>query len=705
MNKNKNVSRRDFIKIVGLSGSGLFLAAYVPSQVFAKNPDDDPKIFSPNAFLKIDSNGIITIIVPKSEMGQGVKTALPMMVAEELEVEWEKIKIEQADADPKYGNQSTGGSTSVRTTWKPLRTAGATAKVMLITAAAQIWSVSTSECKAENGFVINKINNKKLSYGELVDAASKLPVPQNVELKNPKDFKIIGKSIPRVDIPEKVYGTAIFGIDVILPEMLYASVIHCPTFGGKVKSFDDTKAKSINGVKNVFNISSGVAVVANSTWSAFQGLDALSIDWDFGPNYNVDTETIRKTLMDQINSDGEIIHTKGDPNRKPQPDEKTIEAIYEVPFLAHATMEPQNCVASVNGNKVELWAPTQSPQVLRTSVANALSIKEEDVSVHVTLMGGGFGRRHLPDFGIEAAEISKAVGKPIKLTWTRAEDMKHSPYRPPSVHKLVGAVDNNNNPIIFSHYIIAPSIREQMVGKRINPAESDIGQGTELPYNIPNIKTTGTIIETHVPITWWRSVYHSQNPFAIESFIDEMAILANKDPYEFRRDLLPQNSRLRRVLELAAEKSNWYKDLGNNRGRGIAIFEGYDSCCAEVVEVTILERGNYKVDRVVCTVDCGIVVNPDGAKAQIEGGIAYALSAALKGEITIKNGGVAESNFDDYPLLTYDEMPDIEIYFVENYDSIGGLGELSVPALAPALCNAIFNALGQRVRRLPIKLT
>lgn len=705
MNNTKNVSRRDFIKIVGLSGSGLFLAAYVPSNLYAKSNDDEPKIFSPNAFLKIDSNGVVTVIVPKSEMGQGVKTALPMLVAEELEIDWNKIKIEQADADSKYGNQSTGGSTSVRTTWKPLRTAGATARVMLITAAAQLWNVSTSDCIAENGFVINKINNKKLSYGELVETASKLPIPQNVELKNPKDFKIIGKSIPRVDIPEKVYGTAIFGIDVIVPEMLFATVIHCPTFGGKLKSFDDTKSKSVNGVKNIFEISDGVAVVADSTWKAFQGLEALTIDWDYGPNYNVSTETIRKNLLDQLNSDGELMHSKGNINRTPQSDEKTIEAVYEVPFLAHATMEPQNCVASVIGNKAELWAPTQSPQVLRTNVAQALGFKEEDVTVHVTLMGGGFGRRHLPDFGIEAAEISKAIGKPVKLTWTRSEDMKHSPYRPPSVHKLIGSISNDGKPISFSHHIIAPSIREQMVNKKINPAESDIGQGTELEYDIPNVKTTGTIIQTHIPITWWRSVYHSQNPFAIESFIDEMAVSANKDPYEFRRDLLPQNSRLRKVLELAAEKSDWYKNLGKNRGRGISAFVGYDSYCAEVVEVTILDKGNYKVNRVVCAVDCGIVVNPDGAKSQIEGGIAFALAAALKGEITIKNGGIAESNFDDYPILTYDEMPDIEIHFVENYDTIGGLGELAVPGCAPALCNAIYNATGQRIRRLPIKLS
>ena len=705
MSNTKNVSRRDFIKIVGLSGSGLFLAAYVPSNFYAKSNDDEPKIFSPNAFLKIDSNGVVTVIVPKSEMGQGVKTALPMLVAEELEVDWNKINIEQADADTKYGNQSTGGSTSVRTTWKPLRTAGATARVMLITAAAQIWNVSTSNCKAENGFVINKINNKKLSYGELVETASKLPIPQNVELKNPKDFKIIGKSIPRVDIPEKVYGTAIFGIDVIVPDMLFATVIHCPTFGGKLKKFDDTKAKNINGVKNIFEISSGVAVVADSTWKAFQGLDALMIDWDYGPNYNISTETIRKNLLESLNSDGELMHSKGNINRTPQSDEKTIEAIYEVPFLAHATMEPQNCVASVMGNKAELWAPTQSPQVLRTNVAQALGFKEDDVVVHVTLMGGGFGRRHLPDFGIEAAEISKAIGKPVKLTWTRSEDMKHSPYRPPSVHKLVSSISRDGKPVSFSHHIIAPSIREQMINKKINPAESDIGQGTELEYDIPNVKTTGTIIQTHIPITWWRSVYHSQNPFAIESFIDEMAVSANKDPYEFRRDLLPQNSRLRKVLELVAEKSDWYKNLGKNRGRGISAFVGYDSYCAEIVEVTILEKGNYKVDRVVCAVDCGIVVNPDGAKSQIEGGIAFALAAALKGEITIKNGGIAESNFDDYPILTYDEMPDIEIHFAENYDTIGGLGELAVPGCAPALCNAIYNATGQRIRRLPIKLS
>ncbi|MCW8816550.1 MAG: xanthine dehydrogenase family protein molybdopterin-binding subunit [Ignavibacteriaceae bacterium] len=704
--KNSNkIKRRVFIKVVGLSGGGLFLASYVPLQNLLANTGDDPKIFAPNVFLKIDSNGIVTIIVHRSEMGQGVKTALPMLVAEELEVDWDKIVIEQADVDAKYGSQTTGGSTSIRRSWEPLRVAGATARVMLITAAASHWNVSSDNCYAENGFVINKLNNEKLSYGELVDEASKLSIPTDVKLKDPKDFKIIGKRIHRVDTPDKIYGKAKFGIDVVIPGMFYAAVSRCPSFGGSVKSYDAAKAKNISGFRTVVQISSGVAVVADSTWRAFNGRDALNIQWDLGPNAKINSDDIHNKLVNKSKADGYEFESRGDINKNIE-EEKILDAVYEVPFITHAPMEPMNCVAEFKDGKAELWAPTQNPQNARSEVAKALGISEVDVTVHVTLMGGGFGRRLVSDFAVEAAEISKAIKKPVKLTWTRQEDMKFGWYRPPSLHVLKGAIDAEGKAMKFSHHIIAPSITQFRFAPDLPPKDYDIKEGTVgLEYQIPNMRIAGSIIKTPIPISWLRSVYNTQNPFAIESFIDELAFAANTDPVEFRMKMLPDDSRLKNVLKVLAEKSGWGigKILPKGRGRGVALFKGYDSFCAQVHEVTI--SGNkIKVDRVVAVIDCGIVVNPDLVEAQMEGAIVFGLSAALKGEITIKNGGVEQSNFDDYEILTYNEMPEIEVHYVKNTLPVGGVGEVGVPPCAPAVCNAIFAATGKRIRKLPIRL-
>jgi len=697
-------SRREFIKVVGLAGGGLFLASFVPLQNLSADPDDDPKIFAPSVYLRIDSNGVVTVIVHRSELGQGVKTALPMLIAEELEVEWEKIVIEQADADPKYGDQTTGGSTSIRTSWDPYRLTGATARVMLITAAASKWNVSADNCFAENGFVINKLNNEKLSYGDLVEEASKLPVPQNVKLKDPKDFKLIGKRIHRVDTPDKLYGKAKFGIDIVIPGACYAALSRCPSIGGKVKSFDAVKAKSLPGVIDVVQISNGVAVVADSTWHAFNGRDALVIEWDYGPNAKINTEDIRNELIKQTKTEGFAWENKGDINKEIVEGEKVTEAVYEVPFITHAPLEPMNCIARVENGKAELWAGSQTPQDARTSVAKALGFNEDSVTVHIVLSGGAFGRRLVNDFAVEAAEISKAAGKPIKLTWTREEDMKFSWYRPLSMHVLKGSVSGNGKPLKFSHHVIAPSIIQMRFYRELPPKDYDIKEGTVgLEYNIPNMRIAGTTIETHVPISWLRSVYHTQNPFAVESFIDELAYAADKDPYEFRRDMLPDDSRLKNVLNVAAEKSGWGKKLPKGKGMGIAILACYDSYNAQVAEVTV-EDNKVKVDRYTVVIDCGIVVNPDIMENQMQGAIAFGLSAALKGEITIKNGGVEQSNYDDYPILTYNEMPVVDVHYIRNNFRVGGVGEVGIGACAPALCNAIFAATGKRIRRLPVRL-
>lgn len=697
-------TRREFIKVVSLSGGGLLLATYVPfNNIFAR-VGDDPKIFAPNVFLRIDSNGIVTVIVHRSEMGQGVKTALPMLIAEELEVDWEKIVIEQADADSKYGSQSTGGSTSVRRNWEPLRIAGATAREILILAAANKWSVNNSDCYAENGFIINKKTNQKISYGELVEDASKLPIPQNVRLKDPKDFKLIGKRIHRIDTPEKIFGKAKFGIDVVIPGMFYAALSRCPAFGGKVKSFNADKAKSLSGVIDVVQISNGVAVIADSTWNAFNEIDALEIEWDFGPYASIDTEDIRNEMIKHLKEEGSEFESRGNIVQIID-GEKSIEAIYEVPFMAHTPMEPMNCVAKYENGKVELWAPTQNPQNAKSEVAKALGISENDVTVHVTLMGGGFGRRLVNDFAVEAAEISKASGKAVKLTWTRKEDIKFGYYRPPSMHVLKGSVSKEGKPLKFYHHVIAPSIRQMRFDKNLTAEKSEIKEGTvDLEYQIPNLKITGTLIPTHVPISWWRAVYNSQNPFAVESFIDELAYAAGKDPYLFRKEMLPEDSRLLKVLNIAAEKSDWGNKLEKGKGRGIAISYGYESYCAQVAEVTVIDN-KIKVDKYTAVIDCGVVVNPDIVEAQMEGAIAFALSAALKGEITIKNGGVEQSNFDDFEILTYDEMPVVDVHIVQNNFKVGGVGEVGIAACAPALCNAIFAASGKRIRRLPVRLS
>lgn len=695
-------SRREFIKVFTLSGTGLFLAAYTPMNGFFNKPGDEPKIFSPSVYLNIDNNGIVTIFVHRTEMGQGVRTALPMLVAEELEVEWKNIRVEQADGHPKYGNQQTGGSMSIRRTYDPFRVAGATARQMLISSAALKWGVDVKNCYAEKGFVINKSNGKKLGYGELVDEAAKLHVPENVPLKDPKEFKIIGQRIHRIDTPDKIYGKAKFGIDVVVPGMLYAVVVRCPAIGGTAKSFDDSKTRKINGVVDVVKINRGIAVVANSTWASFKGKDVLEVNWDMGPNANVDTESIRKNMASHLTKEGKEIEIVGNPDSNFSGN-KNIEAVYEVPFLAHAAMEPMACIAEVKNGKAELWAPSQNPQGLRSAVAKALGFKEDNVTVHVTLAGGAFGGKHTSDFGVEAAEISRASGKTVKLTWTREDDMKHGQFRPASMHKLKGSVDEKGNPVLFSHHVIAESISAQKGNRDLYPDKSDIRQGTEIPYRIPNIKTTGTIVPVHIPVTWYRSVYHNQNPFAVEGFLDELANAAKKDPFEFRRDLLPDDSRLKAVLIKVAENAGWYNKLENGRGRGIACSEAYDSFIAQVAEVTVKDN-KLKVDRVVCVLDCGIVVNPDSVEAQLEGTIGFALSAVLKSKITINNGGVVESNYDDYEILTLDEMPKVEIELMKNTYKVGGVGETGVAALAPAVCNAIFAATGKRVRKLPIEL-
>ncbi|MGA9406395.1 MAG: molybdopterin cofactor-binding domain-containing protein, partial [Bacteroidota bacterium] len=640
-----SIDRRQFLKVVSAAGAGLAIGFYLPS---IKDQDQSSGqalgSFSPDAWLHINRNGDVTIIVSKSEMGQGIITGLSMILAEELDADWSRVRFLRADADDKYGSMGTGGSTSVRTMWKPLRQAGAAAREMLITAASERWNVDRESCRAEAGAIVHAASGRKLMYGELVDAAAKLKVPDNPPLKSEKDFYIIGEKIHRLDTPEKVDGSALFGMDVMVPGMLYAVVARCPVFGGKVKSFDASKAKTVPGVKHVVEISEGVAVVADSTWNAMQGRKALAVVWDEGPNANLSSESIHSMLVEHAAGNAAVGEEKGDVGILDKASKK-VDAVYEVPYLAHATMEPMNATADVRNNRCEIWAPTQNAQGDRRSAAEELGLKTEDVTVHVTYLGGGFGRRSNSDFVMIAVHTSKAVSAPVKVVWTREDDMQHDWYRPTSLHHVSAGLDEEGRLIAFKHRLTAPSISGQRSPERIkNGLDHGALEGTiDLEYDIPNSRIEYVMANTAIPIGPWRSVYASQNVFVVESFIDELASAAGKDPLEFRRQALKKDSRLKKVLEVAAEKAGWGSPLPKGRFRGIACAPPafFGSYVAYVAEVSV-EGNSLRIHRVVGAVDCGICVNPDSVAAQIESGVAFGLTAALNGEITIAKGRVVQ---------------------------------------------------------------
>jgi isoquinoline 1-oxidoreductase beta subunit len=695
------LGRRDFLKISAGAGAGLWLGAGLGGDAQAATP----AAFSPSAFLSIDRKGAVTIWVAKSEMGQGIRTSLPMLVAEELEADWSKIRIEPAVADAKYGEMMTGGSTSVRTTWEPLRKVGATAREMLLAAAAARWRVDRTACRAEAGAVIGP-GGKRLSYGELAAEAAKLPVPKDPPLKDPKDFRLLGKPVHRLDTPDKITGRAVFGIDVHVPRMLHATVARCPVFGGKAKSFDASKAKAVRGVRGVYQVPSGVAVVADSTWSAIQGREALAIVWDEGPAAGLDSAAIRAAFEKALEKPQGVARRDGAGAAALQGAAKKVEALYELPFLAHATMEPMNCTADVRGGRATLWSPNQAPQWHQQAVAKALGIAPEEVTVHTTLLGGGFGRRAMPDFSVEAALVSKAAGAPVKVLWTREDDMGHDFYRPASLHRLAAGLDAQGRLGAWTHRVVAPSITQQVFGRpSFQPGgkRPDMVEGAwDLPYGVPAIEVDYAMPEVPVPIGWWRSVYASQTAFANECFLDEIAAAARRDPLELRRELLAADPRLRGAVELAAEKAGWGQPLPAGRGRGIACHFSFGSRVAEVAEVSS-QGGRPQVHRVVAAVDCGRVVNPDTVAAQIEGAIVYGLSAALRGEITIERGRAKQTTFGEYAPLRLEEMPVVEVHIVPSSEPPGGIGEPGLPPIAPAVANAWFSASGRRARRLPIR--
>jgi isoquinoline 1-oxidoreductase beta subunit len=699
------LSRRDFLTAGVAAGAGLVIGFYLPHGSSAANA------FAPNAYLKITPDGKITIVVARSEMGQGVRTSLPMILAEELEADWKQITIEQAGASTLYGDQTTGGSASVRTTWDPMRKAGAAAREMLISAAALEWGVPRSGCKAENSAVVHAASSRRLTYGQLASKAGAQPIPNDVPLKQAKDYQIVGKPLPRLDVPSKVDGKAEFGIDFRLSGMKYALLARCPVNGGKVSSFDDKESKRISGVAFVGKISdSAVAVVAESVWSAMEGRRVLNVQWDEGPNKDFDSAAMLSSLKKSASSKAVTLYSTGDVSKASG---QRIAAEYQLPLMAHAAMEPGNCTAQFRGSSCELWAPTQVPQDVRDSVAQAIGLDPDQVKVNVTLMGGGFGRRLEHDYGVEAALVSKAANAPVKVLWTREDDMRNSTYRPASYHQLSALVDGQGWPVAFSHRIVAPSISGQKGLPTPNGIDPDLPDEAALIYSLPSALLEYVMTETPVPLGWMRSVYALQAGFASESFIDELAAAAKKDPLEYRMHLLSKDedikffdtvwhtARMRGVLQLAAEKAGWGKPLPAGHYQGIACFGCFSTYMAEVVEIS-MEGDRPHIHRVVAVMDCGQVVNPNILEQQIKGGVIYALTNALRAQITIEKGRVVQGNFDDYAPIRMNEAPLIEAYSVPSTEAPTGAGEPPVPPLAPALCNAIFAATKKRIRALPI---
>jgi isoquinoline 1-oxidoreductase subunit beta len=701
------LSRREFVTAGIAAGAGLVIGFYLPHKSSSGNVDS----FSPNAYLRITPDNKVTIVVARSEMGQGVRTALPMILAEELEADWKQIAIEQAGASTLFGDQTTGGSASIRTTWDPMRKAGAAAREMLISAAALTWNVPRSRCTAENGHIKYTATNRILSYGELASKAATLPVPTDVTLKQSKDYKIVGQRLPRVDSPDKVTGGAVFGIDYRMPGMKLAVLSRCPTIAGKVSAFDDQESRKISGVSYVGKIGdSAVAVVADSVWEAMEGRRVLNVRWDDGPNKDLNTAAVMASLRQAAAKKGANLYAAGDPAKASG---RRISAEYQLPFMAHAPMEPGNCTAHFQGTKCELWAPTQVPQDCRDSVATAIGLDPDQVKVNVTLMGGGFGRRLEHDYAVEAALVSKAIHAPVKVVWTREDDMRSSTYRPASLHQLSAAVDGSGYPVALTHRIIAASISGQKGQPVPNGVDPDLPDEAGPVYGVPNYLVEYVLAETPVPLGWMRSVYALQAAFALESFIDELALGAGKDPLQFRLHLLAKDqdlpyftttwhtARMRAVLQLAAEKAAWGKPLSPGHYRGVACFGCFASYMAEVVEIT-MDNDQPRVHRVVAVVDCGQVVNPSILEQQIQGGIVYGLGNALRAKITIEKGRVVQGNFDDYAPLRMEETPAVEVYAIASAEAPTGIGEPSVPPIAPALCNAIYAATKNRIRALPI---
>ena len=698
-----SMDRRGFLKSSAVTGGlmvGVTLGLPLTTQAAGT-------LYTPNAWVHIADDNTVTLLSARSEMGQGVYTSMPMLIAEELNVDLRKIKVAIAPPGKVYvnallGAQITGGSTSVRDGWEKLRIAGAQVRMMLISAAAAKWNVDASTLKAENGMVIGS-GGKKATYGSLAEAASKLPVPEKVVLKDPKDFTIVGKATKRLDTPAKVNGTAEFGIDVKLPGMVYASLEQCPVIGGKVKSFDASKAKTMPGVIDVVQIPDGVAVVADSYWHAFKARQALSVQWDEGAGAAISHTSMLEGIRKAADSGKviPIVPPKGDTVAAMQGAAKIVKAEYVSPLLAHATLEPQNFTADYKNGKCLLIGPTQFQQGAEGGVAAALGIKPEDITLKTTFLGGGFGRRLEVDFIIQAAQISKAVGKPVKLLWSREDDTTHDFYRPMALNQLSAALGADGKPMAFNFKLTSQSITQRAFGLPKETLDPFMAEAGVMPYDIPNTKYDMVILDSGLRVGYWRSVSHALNAFANESFVDEMALAAGKDPYVYRMSLLDKQPRFANVLKMAADKAGWGTQAPAGRFRGIALMEGYDTYMAQVAEISVKDK-QITVHKVTVVADLGRMVNPDTVQAQIQSSVVFGLSAALNNQITLEKGRVQQGNFGDYPILRMYEAPVIDITLVASTEKPGGIGEPATALIAPAVANALFAATGKRVRNLPL---
>lgn len=725
MTTQLNVNRREFLKAGAAAGAGLTLGFYLPGGLAQMSGPGKTAgaagaaPFAPSAFVRIGTDNSVTVIVKHLEMGQGTYTGLPTLVAEELDADWAQIKVEGAPADAKlYNNlfwgqaQGTGGSTAVANSFEQMRKAGATARAMLVAAAAREWKVPESEITVRRGVVAHAKTGRKASFGQLATKAAAMPVPQDVKLKDPRNFQYIGKHVPRKDSRAKITGAAQFTIDVKLPGMLTALVAHPPLFGAKVKSFDATKAKAAKGVVEVVQIPSGVAVLATDFWAAKQGREALAVQWDEAGANKLGSAGILAQYKDLAQKSGLVARKEGDVDKALSGAAKKPEAAYEFPYLAHAALEPMNCVVKLGKDECEVWNGEQIQTADQATLAGFFGLKPERVKLNMLYAGGSFGRRANPhsDYLMEAAHIVKAINgrAPVKLQWTREDDTRAGYYRPLYYHTLRAGLDASGNVIAWQHRIVGQSILagtpfENMLVKNGIDATSVEGAAT-LPYQIPNMLVDLHTAKIGVPVQWWRSVGSTHTAFSTETFIDELAAAAGKDPVAFRRAMLSKHPRHLAVLNLAAEKAGWGKPLPKGSGRGIAVHESFNTFVAQVAEVAVRPDGTLKVERVVCAVDCGLAINPDVIRAQMEGGIGYGLSAALHGAITLKEGRVEQSNFNDYVPLRINEMPNVEVHIVASREKPTGVGEPGVPPIAPAVANAIFAATRQRLRNLPLQL-
>jgi len=703
-----NLSRRSFLATSAAVGGGLIVSLSLPlGRSEAANSDG----FAPNAFIRIGSDGQVVLTIPYVEMGQGTYTSIPMLIAEELDVGLEQVRLEHAPpneklyANPMLGVQATGNSNAIRGAWKPLREAGAAARIMLVAAAAKRWSVDTASCRAQDGEVLHVPTGRRLKYGELAAEAAMMPVPENVTLKSPAEFKLIGTSAKRLDAPAKVNGTAIYGIDARPPGVKFAALAQSPVFGGRVKSLDDAAGKAVKGVRQIVRLDDAVAVVADHMGAAKKGLAALKIEWDDGPHATLTTADVAHDLEQATLGSGAVAQNIGDADKAMASAATKLDAIYQVPFLAHAAMEPMNCTVHVRKDACEIWIGSQAMARVQAMAAKAAGLPPEKVIVHNHLIGGGFGRRLEADGAIRAVEIATHVDGPVKVVWTREEDIQHDMYRPYWFDRISAGLDTQGRPVAWKHRFAGSSVIARWLPPGFKDGlDPDSTEGAiDLVYDLPNFHVEFVRKEPPgIPTGFWRSVGPSHNVFVTESFIDEMAVAAKQDAVAYRRALLGKSPRAKAVLDLAAEKAGWGQALPKGSGRGVSLQFVFGSYLAQVAEVEVSKEGGVRVRRVVCAMDCGTVVNPNTVQAQIQSGIIFGATAALYGEITLKNGRVEQSNFDSYQMIRMNDAPVIEVHVVKSSEPPGGMGETGTSAIVPAIANAIFAATGKRLRKLPV---